>query len=197
MTFVPCLVRSMDGSELVSITLGHPLVDGYLEFVGARGARNTWLSVAYDLKVFFEVIAKEPAEMAAVDVFAFLAAQRVPRRGERVVRIEDGESGLAARTIARRLSSVAGLFEYLPRAAMPGWRAIRCRVGWRAAVPVVVVVAGCGWCARHGRCRGCSRLPRLMCCLVRYRRGVIVRWCWRCCWAGCAAARCSACDSVT
>lgn len=46
-------------------------------------------------------------------MFAFLAAQRAPRRGERVVRIEDGESGLAARTIARRLSGVAGLFEYL------------------------------------------------------------------------------------
>jgi integrase/recombinase XerD len=113
MTFVPCLVRSMEGPELVSITLGHPLVDGYLEFVGARGARNTWLAVAYDLKVFFEVIAKEPAEVAAADVFAFLAAQRAPRRGERVVRIEDGEPGLAARTIARRLSSVAGLFDYL------------------------------------------------------------------------------------
>ena len=113
MTFVPCLVRSMEGPELVSITLGHPLVDGYLEFVGARGAVNTWLAVAYDLKVFFEVIAKEPAEVTAADVFAFLAAQRAPRRGERVVRIEDGEPGLAARTIARRLSSVAGLFEYL------------------------------------------------------------------------------------
>jgi integrase len=30
-----------------------------------------------------------------------------------VVRLEDGESGLAARTIARRLSSVSGLFAYL------------------------------------------------------------------------------------
>ena len=113
MTFVACLVRSMDGPDLVSITLGHPLVDGYLEFVGARGARNTWLAVAYDLKVFFEVVAKEPAEVTAADVFVFLAQQRAPRRGERVVRIEDGEPGLAARTIARRLSSVAGLFEYL------------------------------------------------------------------------------------
>ncbi len=113
MTFVPCLVRSFEGSELVSITLGHPLVDGYLEFVGARGAVNTWLAVGYDLKVFFEVVAKEPAEVTAADVFAFLAAQRAPRRGDRVVRIEDGEPGLAARTIARRLSSVAGLFEYL------------------------------------------------------------------------------------
>jgi integrase/recombinase XerD len=85
MTFVPCFVRSMDGPELVSITLGHPLVDGYLEFIGARGARNTWLAVAYDLKVFFEVVAKDPADVASADVFAFLAAQRAPRRGERVV----------------------------------------------------------------------------------------------------------------
>jgi integrase/recombinase XerD len=113
MTFVPCLVRSMEGSELVSITLGDSVVDEYLAFVGARGAVNTWLATAYDLKVFFEVVAKDPAEVRSADVFAFLAAQRAPRRGERVVRIEDGEPGLAARTIARRLSSVAGLFEYL------------------------------------------------------------------------------------
>jgi integrase family protein with SAM-like domain len=106
-------VAGLRESELVSITVGHPLVDGYLEFVGARGATNTWLAVAYDLKVFFEVVAKEPAEVTAADVFAFLTAQRSPRLGERVVRIEDGEPGLAARTIARRLSSVAGLFEYL------------------------------------------------------------------------------------
>ncbi|MGO9974928.1 MAG: tyrosine-type recombinase/integrase [Solirubrobacteraceae bacterium] len=113
MTFVPRLERLVEGSELVAITLGHLLVDDYLAFVGARGAVNTWLATAYDLKVFFEVVGKEPAEVTAADVFAFLAAQRTPRRGERVVRIEDGESGLAARTIARRLSSVAGLFSYL------------------------------------------------------------------------------------
>ena len=92
MTFVPCLERRVEGSEVVWITLGHPLVDGYLEFVGARGATNTWLATAYDLKVFFEVVAQEPAEVTAADVFAFLAQQRAPRRGERVVRIEDGET---------------------------------------------------------------------------------------------------------
>jgi integrase/recombinase XerD len=113
MTFVPRMERSLEGSELRSIGLGHPLVDDYLELVGACGATNTWLATAYDLKVFFEVVAKEPAEVTAADVFAFLAQQRTPRRGERVVRIEDGEPGLAARTIARRLSSVAGLFAYL------------------------------------------------------------------------------------
>ena len=45
-------------------------------------------------------------------MFAFLGQQRTPRL-EKVVRIEDGEAGLSARTIARRLSSIAGLFEYL------------------------------------------------------------------------------------
>jgi integrase/recombinase XerD len=113
MAFVPCLQRRMEGPELVAITLGHRLLDAYLEFVGARGALNTWLATAYDLKVFFEVVGKEPADVTPGDVFAFLAAQRAPRHGEGVVRIEDGEAGLAARTIARRLSSVAGLFSYL------------------------------------------------------------------------------------
>ena len=112
MSFVPRMERVMDGSELRSITLGHTLVDAYLEFVGARGAVNTWLATAYDLKVFFGVVGKEPAEVTPADVFAFLAQQRSPRR-ENVVRIEDGEAGLSARTIARRLSSIAGLFDYL------------------------------------------------------------------------------------
>jgi integrase/recombinase XerD len=111
-SFAPRMQRVMEGSELRSITLGHPLVDAYLEFVGARGAVNTWLATAYDLKVFFGVVGKEPAEVTPADVFGFLAQQRSPRR-ENVVRIEDGEAGLSARTIARRLSSIAGLFDYL------------------------------------------------------------------------------------
>jgi integrase/recombinase XerD len=111
-SFVPSMERLLEGSELRVITLGHSLVDAYLEFVGARGAVNTWLATAYDLKVFFEVVSKDPAEVASADVFMFLAEQRTPRR-ENVVRIDDGEGGLSARTIARRLSSVAGLFEYL------------------------------------------------------------------------------------
>src|SRR4051794_34522670 len=94
MTFVPRLTRLVDGGELVAITLGHRLLDDYLEFVAARGARNTWLATAYDLKVFFDVIGKEPADVTAADVFAFLAEQRAPRRGENVVRIE-GRRGRA------------------------------------------------------------------------------------------------------
>jgi site-specific recombinase XerD len=110
---MPCLVRARDGNELRSITLGHPMLDEYLVFVGARARTNTWLAIASDLKIFFDVVAKEPAEVTTADVFAFLTAQRAPRHGDKVVRLDDGEVGLAARTIARRLSSVRGLFSYL------------------------------------------------------------------------------------
>jgi site-specific recombinase XerD len=112
-TFVPCLVRSGSGTAPEAIRLGHPLLDDYLEFVGARAAPNSWLAVAFDLKVFFSVIAKEPADVKPADVFTFLKQQRSPRRGDKVVRLEDGEAGLSARTIRRRLSSVNGLFAYL------------------------------------------------------------------------------------
>jgi site-specific recombinase XerD len=111
--FMPCLIRHRRGPELKSITLGHPLLDDYLAFVAVRARTNTWLAVASDLKIFFRVVGKPPAEVTPADVFAFLSAQRAPRHGEQVVRLEDGESGLAARTIARRLSSVRGLYAYL------------------------------------------------------------------------------------
>jgi len=110
---MPCLARSTADGEIEKIRLGHPLLDDYLVFVAARARASTWLAVAYDLKVFFEVVGKEPAVVTTADVFAFLSAQQAPRRGERVVRLEDGEAGLAARTIARRLSSVRGLYGYL------------------------------------------------------------------------------------
>ena len=182
MTFVPCLVRSMEGSELVAITLGHPLVDGYLEFVGARGAVNTWLAVAYDLKVFFEVVAKEPAEVTAADVFAFLAAQRAPRRASGWCGSRTASRGWRRARSRGGCRAWRACSSICSRAVMRGWSAIRCRVGWRAAGRGGVVVAGCGWCAARGRCRGCSRPPRSTGCWARCGRGVIGRWCWRCCW---------------
>jgi hypothetical protein len=50
---VGAVLGAVGGGELRAITLGHALLDDYLEFVGARGATNTWLATAYDLKVFF------------------------------------------------------------------------------------------------------------------------------------------------
>lgn len=159
MRFVPGMERVMDGSGLRAITLGDPLVDAYLEFVGARGAVNTWLATAYDLKVFFEVVGKNPAEVTSADVFAFLAEQRTPRH-ENVVRIADGEAGLSARTIARRLSSIAGLFDYLIVRGDTGVERNPCRAGWLGGVRVSAAGAGCGWCGGRRRCRGCWRRQR-------------------------------------
>jgi integrase/recombinase XerD len=112
-TWSPRLRRTMNDAELQSLTLGLPLVDDYLRFVGARCRPNTWLATAYDLLVFFSVIPKYPSAVTATDVFAFLEAQRNPRADGRVVRLEDRERGLAVRTIKRRLASVSGLFAYL------------------------------------------------------------------------------------
>lgn len=113
MPWDPVMTRSFDGPRLVAITLGHPLVDDYLAFAGARLRLNSWLAVAFDLKVFFVVVGKEPTVVRTTDVFAFIKAQRAPRRGGNVVRLEDGETGLSARTIKRRLTSVSGLFAHL------------------------------------------------------------------------------------
>ena len=93
--------------------MGHRLLDDYLELVAARARPNTVLASAYDLKVFFSIISKDPVEVDTADVLAFIKAQRAPRLGAKVVRIKDGESGLAARTIKRRLATIAGLYEYL------------------------------------------------------------------------------------
>jgi site-specific recombinase XerD len=113
MLWTPCLVRSSGPDGEVRASLGDPLVDDYLRFVAARSRPNTVLATAYDLKVFFSVVGKEPARVSTTDVMEFLAAQRASRRGPRVVRLEDGESGLSARTLKRRLASVSGLFAYL------------------------------------------------------------------------------------
>ncbi|WP_202817159.1 tyrosine recombinase XerC [Serinicoccus sp. CUA-874] len=93
--------------------MGHGLLDDYLALVAARARPNTVLATAYDLKVFFSIIDKDPVEVDTADVLAFIKAQREPRRGAKVVRIEDGEAGLSARTIKRRLATIAGLYEYL------------------------------------------------------------------------------------
>src|SRR3954470_16112177 len=110
MTTFPCLVRSATASGAVRYRLGDPLVDRYLEFVAGRARPNTLRAVGFDLKTFFPVIAKDPVEVVAADVFEFHAQQR----GERsVVRMADRESGLSARTIARRLSSVSGFYAHV------------------------------------------------------------------------------------
>jgi integrase/recombinase XerD len=120
MTTFPSLIRCVSSSGVVRYRLGDPLVDRYLEFVAGRARPNTLRAVAFDLKTFFMVVCKDPVEVAAADVFEFLAHQRGDRT---VVRLADRESGVSARTLARRLSSVSGLYAY---AIARGDTAVRC-----------------------------------------------------------------------
>jgi integrase/recombinase XerD len=144
MTFIPCLVRSSTSAGEHRYALGDPLVDSYLAFVAGRARPNTLRAVAHDLKTFFAVVEKAPAEVVAADVFDFLAHQRGDRT---VIRMSDGESGLSARTIARRLSSVSGFYSYLVARGdagvetnpVPRGLSTRRRGGRRRQVPLVRV----------------------------------------------------------
>ena len=113
MGFVPCLIHPRGESPGGVVTLGHPLLDAYVELVVARARWNTVLATAFDMKVFFSVVDKDPVDVVTADVLGFIKAQRQPRSDSKVVRIEDGEAGLSARTIKRRLATIAGLYEYL------------------------------------------------------------------------------------
>ncbi len=85
----------------------------YVEFVAARCRPNTVLATVSDLRVFFAVIDKDPVAVTPADVFEFITVQRRGAGDGRVVRLADGGSGMAARTIRRRLAAVSGLFNWL------------------------------------------------------------------------------------
>lgn len=50
------------------VRLGVPVVDDYLEFLEGRCRPNTVLAAAYDLRVFFELVAKPAEEVEPADV---------------------------------------------------------------------------------------------------------------------------------
>jgi integrase/recombinase XerD len=93
--------------------LGHRLVDDYLASVAARLRPNSTLAAAYDLKVFFTVTAKDPADVRPADIVAFVRAQRSQGTDGTVVRLVDGAAGLAVSTVRRRLSSVSSFYRHL------------------------------------------------------------------------------------
>lgn len=86
------------------------------------------LGTGFDLKVFFTFVVKDPLEVTTADVLDFITDQRAPRRGSNVVRLEDGESGLSARTVRRR-----------PLSDLPGrWDRISQRLAHRPPVHLVL-----------------------------------------------------------
>lgn len=113
MSWSPSMERRRIGESGVEVRLGHPLLDDYLRFVAARCRTNTVLASGFDLLVFFTFTSKDPVQVTMADVLDFIADQRAPRRGDNVVRLQDGEAGLSARTVRRRLATLSGFFGYL------------------------------------------------------------------------------------
>src|SRR3954447_10712765 len=72
----PCLIRSRGPSGEPTVRLGMPWVDDYLEFLEGRCRPNTVLAAAYDLRVFFGVVAKPPADVAPADVLGAITGRR-------------------------------------------------------------------------------------------------------------------------
>jgi site-specific recombinase XerC len=140
-----------------SYRVGHELVDEFLEFIAARARPNTVKAYAHDLKVFFTIVAKDPAEVTSRDVLGFVTQQRQGRSGAgNVVRISDGSAGLSAATIKRRLAAVSALYAYLvvrgdaDVSANPVPRGLPTRQRRRNGPKVVPLV------------RGVRRLPRIL-----------------------------------
>ncbi|HON76283.1 MAG TPA: tyrosine-type recombinase/integrase [Dermatophilaceae bacterium] len=138
--------------------MGEPLLDEYLRFTAARVRPNTLAAQAFDLKVFFGIVGKAPQQVMVTDVLGFIEAQRAPRRGGNVVRLADGESGLAASKIKRRLATVSSLFEYLFLRGICDRNPVPRSLGARHARP-----AGSGRGGRRGAplVRAPRKLPRV------------------------------------
>jgi site-specific recombinase XerD len=111
MRWVPCVVRSSLSSGELSVVVGHPLVDEFLEFCRARCRPNTLVALAWDLKTFFVFVDKTPTKVTSADVLAFIRAQS--SGGDRTVVRIDGSGGVSSRTIRRRVSSVSSFYAYL------------------------------------------------------------------------------------
>lgn len=110
------LTQGLTPSGLPAVRLSEPWLDAYLDFLAARCRPNSVLAAGYDLKVFFNVIAKAPAEVTAADVLAFITAQRTgtDAASSPVVAVTDAAAGaVSARTVRRRLSSINGLYTFL------------------------------------------------------------------------------------
>lgn len=154
-SFTPCLVSARGSTP----SLGDPLVDEYLTFTAARVRPNTLTAQAYDLKVFFAVVAKPPQQVEVTDLLSFIEAQRAPRRGANVVRLADGEAGLAASTIKRRLATVSSLFDYLVLRGICDRNPVPRSLGARHARG-----SGAGHGARRGAplVRAPRKLPRVL-----------------------------------
>jgi hypothetical protein len=158
------VVSSGDNRGGLAVRIGIPLADVYLEFLGGRCRPNTVLAAAYDLKVFFVVVARAPDQVRPADVLAFITAQRSGQAGERgvlqPVKAGDGPGGVSAATVRRRLSIVSGFFAFLQARGDVTANPVPRGLPTGGSGPARARVSR--WCAPSGSCRGSWPRPRSM-----------------------------------
>jgi integrase/recombinase XerD len=109
----PYLLRQRNAAGDLTVRLGVPVLDAYLEFLAVRARPNTVLAAAYDLKVFFCLVGKPPRKVTSADVLGFVTAQYTGGPLGRLQPAPASVAGVSARTVRRRLSSVSGLYAFL------------------------------------------------------------------------------------
>jgi integrase/recombinase XerD len=145
--------------------------------------------VVSDPRAFFAVIDRSPSEVTTTkDVFEFIAGQRRGLGDGRVVRLSDGQAGLAARTIRRRLAVMSSLFNYL----------VMCGEMFVNPVPRGMAsrrTGGGGQPIGSPLIRTLRTLPRVLdpgdvvFCWARFAGGGTGRWSKRWCSAGCVVTK--------
>ena len=96
---VVCFTFVRQEGQIADISTNAPLVNHFLDLIKMSRTYNTWISYAYDLKVFFEVIPKSPETVTRLDCVAFMKQQ--------------DQAGRSDATINRRLAAVSSLFNEL------------------------------------------------------------------------------------
>jgi len=108
------LRREVVDGKVVNVSLGVTEVDAYLKFLRYRCRLNTWISYGYDLQIFLNFIEKPLIAVTPADILAFIESQQgASNRQGRTDGLSMQGPGLSNRTIKRRLTAVAGFYEYL------------------------------------------------------------------------------------
>lgn len=108
------LSQEVQDGEVVALSLGIPEVDAYLKFIKYRCRYNTWVSYAYDLQTFLNIVQKPVIEVTPRDILHFIEQEQdIPRMGQRRNGQTRASFGVSTRTIKRRLSAISGFYEYL------------------------------------------------------------------------------------
>jgi site-specific recombinase XerD len=90
---------TQEKSRVTAVSTNSSVVNHFLDLIKLSRAYNTWVSYAYDLKLFFEVIPKLPEAITRSDCLVFMQQQAA--------------AGCSAATINRRLAALSSLFNEL------------------------------------------------------------------------------------